>query len=270
MEDQSQFYVHDIDPFLLKNEWISLPRYWVIYLFNFFLIYFWMRWWIHSGSLKRIAEKDLIDFMVFGWIGLFIGSRIFYVLFYNLEYFLAHPSQIPMFYKGGMSFHGAGIGVLISSWIVSKKKKLPVFQFLDSLVCIMPLCLGLGRIGNFINGELAGRPSYLPWAVIFPDFYDMTPRHPSQLYQALTEGFLLFLILQYLRPSQKIFSGKLSSYFLIGYGSFRFLVEFTRKPDPQLGFVIFNLTMGQILCSFMLFAGLGLFYIQQKWQREGR
>lgn len=194
---------------------------------------------------------------------MYLGSRLIYILFYNLDFFINNPSYIPKIWLGGMSFHGALLGVVLSILIVSKRKGHSFFLFADLLAVVTPFVLIFGRIANFINGELVGRVTTVPWAVIFPRF-GQSPRHPSQIYEALTEGLLTFIILWVLKSKMKTNPGLLSSLFLILYGGFRFLMEYFRMPDPQLGFILPGLSMGQILCLVMIISGSALLYFSRK------
>ena len=165
-----------------------------------------------------------------------------------------------MIWKGGMSFHGGLVGVLISTLIFSKKHNINPFIFLDLISAVAPIGIFLGRIANFLNSELYGKQTEIFWSVIFPKIDNLT-RHPSQIYEALFEGLILFLILNLLiRKNMLNKKGEITSYFLIFYSLFRFLLEFFREPDPQIGYLIIGITMGQILCVFLFFVGIGLFF----------
>ncbi len=209
------------------------------------------------------VERDFLENLYFYLIlGLLIGARLGYVVFYNLSYYLKHPLEIVALWHGGMSFHGGLLGVIIAAWIFTRKIKFDFFTLTDMLVLTAPIGLGLGRIGNFINGELYGRVTDVPWGMIFPEGGPL-PRHPSQLYEAFLEGVILFVILWFLKDKFSR-SGIVSSLFLILYGIFRFLVEFFREPDPQIGYLLGFLTMGQILCMLMIITGSILLYFRSK------
>ncbi len=205
------------------------------------------------------------EFLTWAVIGTILGGRIGYILFYQPEYYLAHPMDMLRVWHGGMSFHGGLIGVLSAAWGYTRKHKISFLSFMDVVACVTPIGLGLGRVANFINGELYGRVADVAWAVVFPRGGDM-PRHPSQLYEALLEGAVLFLILFLLARQKKIRvrPGFLSGAFLAGYGLFRFGIEFFREPDAQLGFLFAGATMGQLLCIPMFLFGLYLIFHSER------
>lgn len=251
----------NISPEIIKIGPLSIRWYGLMYLIGFICSYFIVKREIKRRGLK--VEKDFLEHLYFYLIlGLLVGARVGYVLFYNLPYYLQHPLEIFAIWHGGMSFHGGLIGVTVSAWIFTKIKRFDFFTLTDMLVISAPIGIGLGRIGNFINGELYGRPTNVPWAMIFPEGGPL-PRHPSQLYEAALEGALLFMILWFLKDK---FSrpGIISSLFLILYGIFRFFVEFFREPDPQIGYILEVFTMGQILCGIMILSGLGLLFYRIK------
>lgn len=216
-----------------------------------------------QGENTRLSEIQHLDGLMFYLvIGVVAGGRLGYVLFYNLSYFMAHPLEIFATWHGGMSFHGGTMGALLAGLIYCGRFHLDFLQWADRLIVTVPVGLGLGRLGNFINGELYGRPSYLPWAMIFPQGGNI-PRHPSQLYEALLEGVLLFGILWPLRKKNWP-HGKKTALFLMCYSVLRIVVEFFREPDAQLGFIFADwLTMGQLLSICFMTAGLLL------WTRAG-
>lgn len=199
------------------------------------------------------------DFMTWVVLGIVLGGRAGYVLFYNFQFFLQNPMEIFMVWHGGMSFHGGFLGVLAASYFFCVRHKLSYFSFTDVLACVVPIGLFFGRVANFINGELFGRVADVPWAMIFPRGGDL-PRHPSQLYHAGLEGLLLFVILFVLAHNKDVRgkTGLLSGLFLVLYGVFRGFVEFFREPDEQIGFLFGGATMGQLLCIPMLIAGAWL------------
>ncbi|MEN2994143.1 MAG: prolipoprotein diacylglyceryl transferase [Thermodesulfovibrio sp.] len=243
----------NINPEIVKIGPLSIRWYGLMYLIGFICSYLIVKREIKKRGFK--LEKDFLETLYFYLIlGLFIGARLGYVIFYNLSYYLQNPLEIFAVWHGGMSFHGGLIGVIISAWIFCKSKKFDFFTLTDMLVITAPIGIGLGRIGNFINGELYGRITNVPWAMVFPQGGPF-PRHPSQLYEAVVEGVLLFLILWFLKDK---FSrpGVLSCLFLVLYGVFRFFVEFFREPDPQIGYILGVFTMGQVLCSIMIISGL--------------
>jgi len=217
---------------------------------------------------KRLIKDSYIleifdDFISYLIIGVILGGRIGYVLFYNIKYYLENPIEILMIWNGGMSFHGGLIGVLIASKLFSNKHKVNQFIFLDLVSLSAPIGIFFGRIANFINSELYGRTSELPWSVKFI-LIDNIKRHPSQLYEAFFEGIILFLILLYFFKKNYLEKpGLISGLFLIFYSLFRFFTEFFRSPDPQIGYLILNLTLGQSISVLFLVMGFLLFYYKK-------
>jgi phosphatidylglycerol:prolipoprotein diacylglycerol transferase len=226
-----------------------------MYVLGFLASYLLVRYQMNKKDfgVSRLDVENLIFYLI---LGLIIGARLGYVLFYDLKMYLADPLEIFAVWHGGMSFHGGLIGVLIVGILFCWKNKKSFWTVADLFIVTAPIGLGLGRIGNFINGELYGRVTQVPWGMIFPKGGPL-PRHPSQLYESGLEGGVLFLILWFLKD-KKLPEGGLLAVFLSFYGLFRFIVEFFREPDPQLGFVLGSFTMGQILCSFMIVGGIGL------------
>ncbi|GAB6182954.1 prolipoprotein diacylglyceryl transferase [Thermodesulfovibrio hydrogeniphilus] len=251
----------NISPEILKIGPLSIRWYGLMYLIGFICSYLIVKRELVRRGLR--VEKDFFENLYFYLIlGLLIGARLGYVVFYNLSYYLQHPFEIIALWHGGMSFHGGLIGVIIAAWIYTKIKKFDFFTLTDMLVLTAPIGLGLGRIGNFINGELYGRVTDVPWGMIFPEGGPL-PRHPSQLYEAFLEGAVLFVILWFFKDKFSR-SGIVSSLFLILYGIFRFFVEFFREPDPQIGYILGFLTMGQILCMLMIITGSILLYYRSR------
>jgi phosphatidylglycerol:prolipoprotein diacylglycerol transferase len=202
-------------------------------------------------------KEKLSDLVFWVALGVILGGRLGYVLFYDLAAYIAEPAKVLRIWEGGMSFHGGLIGVLLASWLFAKRNNKGFFELMDFIAPLVPIGLGAGRIGNFINGELWGKVSDVSWAMVFPTGGPLA-RHPSQLYQFALEGVALFLILWIYsrkpRPTMAV-----SGLFALCYGIFRFIVEFVRVPDAQLGYLAFNwLTMGQVLCLPMIIGGLGL------------
>ena len=219
---------------------------------------------------KLIKDPHILslfdDFITYLIIGVILGGRLGYALFYNLKYYLENPLEILMVWNGGMSFHGGLIGVIVASQLFSSKHKVNQFIFLDLVALSAPIGIFFGRIANFINSELIGRATDLPWSVQFI-LIDNIERHPSQLYEAFFEGIILFLLLRHF--SDKNYSknpGKISALFLIFYSLFRFLAEFFRSPDPQIGYLVLNLTLGQLISVLFLVAGTLLFYFKNNEQ----
>lgn len=210
------------------------------------------------------------DFMIWAILGIIIGGRFGYVFFYNAAYFLDYPAEIFKVWQGGMSFHGGLLGVIISSIIFCKLKKIPVFGLFDILACTAPIGLFFGRIANFINGELYGRPTESPIGMVFPAGGPVA-RHPSQLYEAFLEGLVLFLVLAFLSWKTKARSkpGFLSGVFMIGYGSSRIIVENFREPDAHIGFLFGQITTGQLLSYPMIITGFILLWWSSRERNNG-
>jgi phosphatidylglycerol---prolipoprotein diacylglyceryl transferase len=208
--------------------------------------------------------QDIDDFLVWATLGVVLGGRTGYVLFYNLPLYMQHPIEILFLWRGGMSFHGGALGVFIAILLFCRQRKIRLLAFADIITAAVPIGLFFGRIANFINGELWGRVSDVPWAMVFPgEAAGPLPRHPSQLYEAGLEGIVLFIVLWVMQRSgarQK--PGRLSGAFLVGYGIARIIVEFFRQPDAQLGYLLgdasLGLTMGQLLSLPLVIAGLWL------------
>jgi phosphatidylglycerol:prolipoprotein diacylglycerol transferase len=205
----------------------------------------------HNTSVDLESFDNLISYII---ISVIIGGRLGYILFYNSIYYLNNPIDIFKIWEGGMSFHGGLLGVIIGTHLFAKSKKVESFIFLDIIACVAPIGLFFGRVANFINGELFGKPSSLPWSVVFPKI-DNVSRHPSQLYEALLEGVLLFLILIFFAYNKKTKTGYCSSIFLIFYGLFRIISEQFREPDIQIGYVFDLLSLGSVLSFVMIIAG---------------
>ena len=248
-----------IDPVALQLGPLAIHWYGLTYLAAFGL-FMWLgiRRLQHPPfvSLPQWTRRDVEDILFLGVMGVVLGGRIGYCLFYKPAYYLAHPLEIFAVWQGGMSFHGGLIGVLLAMVWFARSRQRPWLQVMDFVAPCVPTGLAAGRVGNFINGELWGRvadPS-LPWAMVFRGAGDL-PRHPSQVYQFLLEGLLLFVLLWlYARGPRK--TGQVSAAFLVGYGSFRFIAEFFREPDAHLGLLGLGLSMGQWLCVPMILAGL--------------
>jgi phosphatidylglycerol:prolipoprotein diacylglycerol transferase len=217
-----------------------------------------------------VARRDVDDFLVWATLGVVLGGRIGFVLFYNLPYYVDHPLQMFELWHGGMSFHGGALGVTIAIVLFARQRGLPVFALSDIVIEAVPIGLFFGRIANFINDELWGRPSSVPWAVVFPNGGNI-PRHPSQLYEAACEGILLFLLLLIAeRRGVRRRPGIATGIFLVGYAVARMSGELFRQPDVQLGFLFFigrfGVTMGQLLSLPVLVAGLAVIW----WARDNQ
>ncbi|MFO8164929.1 MAG: prolipoprotein diacylglyceryl transferase [Thermodesulfobacteriota bacterium] len=250
-----------IDPTIVKIGPIHIRWYGVMYILAFLASYFLVKYQIRKKRLP-IDINTVNDLFLFLVIGLIIGARLGYVIFYNLPFYLAHPLKLFAVWEGGMSFHGGLIGIILCALIFSKKRKVNFWLMADLISVTAPIGLGLGRLGNFINAELYGRVTNLPWGMIFPSA-GVLPRHPSQLYELFLEGILLFGILWWIKdfPFKK---GTLFCLFLLLYSIFRFFIEFFREPDPQLGFIVSFITMGQILSIFMFILSLVLLHFRPK------
>jgi phosphatidylglycerol:prolipoprotein diacylglycerol transferase len=242
------------DPVALHLGPLAIRWYGLMYLLAFGLFLLLGRQRIKAGPRSGWDARQLDDLLFYGVLGVVLGGRLGYVLFYQPTHFLAHPLEIFSVWQGGMAFHGGFLGVLAAMWLFARKTGKSWLTITDFIAPLVPLGLGAGRIGNFINGELWGRPSDAAWAVVFPQI-DGVARHPSQLYQFALEGLALFILL-WLFSRKPRPTGAVSGLFLIGYGSFRFLVEYTREPDSFLGLLALNLSMGQWLSLPMIIAGI--------------
>ena len=260
----------DIDPVALALGPIKIHWYGITYVVGIVMAWLLLRWRAQKDLTKENPlfgwnRNHSEDMVFFATLGVIVGGRLGSVLFYNLPYYLDHPVDIFKINQGGMSFHGGLIGVLLAMVWFARKTGSGFFNVIDFIAPVVPIGLGCGRIGNFINGELWGAPSTLPWAMIFPDpRAGAIARHPSQLYEALLEGLLLFIILWFYsakpRPTMSV-----SGLFLLGYGVFRFAVEFVRVPDAHLGYLAFDwVTMGQVLSLPMIILGIVLIVLAHK------
>jgi phosphatidylglycerol:prolipoprotein diacylglycerol transferase len=257
-------YPH-IDPIAVQIGPLAVHWYGLTYLAAFVLFWLLAQLRLKHEPYCSIADagawtrRDVEDMLFLGIVGAVLGGRLGYCLFYKPEFYLAHPLQILAVWQGGMSFHGGLLGAIGAGVFFARSRGKPFWQVMDFAAPGVPVGLGCGRIGNFINGELWGRladPS-LPWAMVFPQSGTNAPRHPSQLYQALLEGVLLFILLWlYARKPRR--AGQVSGAFLIGYGAQRFVVEYFREPDDFLGLLSLGLSMGQWLCMPMILLGIAL------------
>ncbi|MGD0842984.1 MAG: prolipoprotein diacylglyceryl transferase [Geobacteraceae bacterium] len=255
-----------IDPVFFRLGPMEFRWYGLMYIIGFIAAYF----LILAGVKRRgigWTQDDVADFVVTVAMGIILGGRSGYVLFYDLPIYLAHPLKVFAVWEGGMSFHGGLTGGILACVYFVRKRKTPFFQITDIVAPAIPIGLGLGRIGNFINGELYGRVTGVPWGMVFPAGGDL-PRHPSQLYEAFLEGPVMFLILWILGRKERP-TGVISWSFIALYGLFRFSVEFFREPDRQLGFIVENFSMGQLLSFPMLLLGMGMVWWTYKKGRSG-
>ena len=244
------------DPIALAIGPLAIRWYGLMYLLAFTLLIVLGRIRMKQQQNADWDAKRLDDVLFYGVLGVVLGGRLGYVLFYKLGYYLAHPIEIFYVWEGGMSFHGGFIGVAFALWLFARRGKKSWLAVTDFIAPLVPLGLGAGRIGNFINGELWGRPTDLPWGMVFPHV-DLVPRHPSQLYEFGLEGLALFILVWFYSARPRPV-GAVSGLFLVGYGTFRFIVEFSREPDDFLGLLSMGLTMGQWLSLPMMVAGVVL------------
>lgn len=253
----------DIDPVALALGPIKIHWYGITYVVGIVTAWYLLRWRAGKNPLLGWKQEHIDDMVFFGTLGIIVGGRLGSVLFYNLPYYLDHPIDIFKINQGGMSFHGGLIGVLVAMLWFARKTNSTFFQVTDFIAPVIPIGLGCGRIGNFINGELWGAPSSLPWAMVFPGAGDM-PRHPSQLYEVLLEGILLFIILWFYSAKPRPIMA-VSGLFLLGYGVFRSSVEFVREPDAHIGYLAFDwVTMGMVLSLPMIIFGTILLFLAHK------
>ena len=249
-------FINNFDPVALQFFSLELRRYSLSYIIGIIFGWFYCRKKLIKDPNISILFDDFITYLI---IGIILGGRFGYALFYNLKYYLENPIEILMVWNGGMSFHGGLIGVIIATIVFSKKHKLNQFIFLDLVSLSAPIGIFFGRIANFINSELYGKATNVPWSVKFV-LIDNVERHPSQLYEAFFEGIILFFILGYFYNKNYLKKpGLISALFLIFYSLFRFAAEFFRSPDPQIGYLILNLTLGQIMSIIFLAFGTLLF-----------
>jgi len=249
------------DPVALALGPVQIHWYGITYLvaFGLFLFLGIRRAQMPQFASRGWTRKDVEDMLFFGVIGVILGGRIGYALFYKPGQYLANPLEILQVWKGGMSFHGGLLGVIAALALFGKLRKRPFLEVMDLVAPCVPTGLASGRIGNFINGELWGRaadPS-LPWAMVFPQSGQSFARHPSQLYQFLLEGMLLFALLWWYARTPRA-RGQVGAAFVFGYGVFRFIAEYFREPDSFLGLLALNMSMGQWLCVPMIIGGAGL------------
>tara|TARA_Y100000768_G_scaffold281105_1_gene216051 strand:- start:4371 stop:5162 length:792 start_codon:yes stop_codon:yes gene_type:complete len=258
-------YTHNLDPILFDLGFLVIRWYSLAYVFGIVI-----GWWLGKKIIKHILKDidikfnlndfdDLISYLI---ISIIVGGRLGFVIFYNFNYYISNPIDIIKVWEGGMSFHGALLGIIIGTYIFSKKKNISTFFLLDIIACASPIGIFFGRIANFINGELIGKVTERSWHVIFPAV-DMLPRHPSQLYEAFLEGFVLFIILNLIIFKTKYKIGTCSCLFLICYGFFRIISEFFREPDLQIGYLFNLFSLGTVLSFVMILVGLIIFKVKR-------
>jgi phosphatidylglycerol:prolipoprotein diacylglycerol transferase len=231
-----------------------------------YLLGFAAGWWLGNLRIRQglapVTRQQFDDLIFLAVLGVILGGRLGYVLFYKPDYYFAHPLEIFAVWQGGMSFHGGLLGVMLAMAFAARRHRIGYLRIMDFVAPLVPLGIAAGRMGNFINGELWGRVTDLPWGMVFRGAGDL-PRHPSQLYQFAGEGLTLFVILWFFSRQPRP-TGQVSALFLMGYGTLRFLAEFAREPDAFLGYLAFGMTMGQWLCLPMILAGMALW----AWSRR--
>ena len=252
-------FINNFDPVAFQILSLEIRWYSLAYIIGIIL------GWIYCKK-NLIKDQHILvlfdDFITYAIVGIILGGRLGYAIFYNLKYYLESPLEILMLWNGGMSFHGGLIGVIFATQLFAKKHKVNQFLFLDLVSLSAPIGIFFGRIANFINSELIGKATNLPWSVQFV-LIDNIKRHPSQLYEAFFEGIILFLLLRYFfRKNYLQNPGKISALFLIFYSLFRFFVEFFRSPDLQIGYLFLNLTFGQLISIIFFSAGVLLLYLK--------
>ncbi len=257
----------NIDPVFLRLGPVQLRWYGLMYMLSFIIGFFVLKSYAKYRKMNMTTD-DLYDLLFYLILGVMIGGRLGYVLFYDLGSYIREPLSIFAIWQGGMSFHGGFIGMILAAIWIARKKRWNFWEIADLGSAVAPIGLGLGRIGNFINGELFGRPTTVPWAMIFPEGGPM-PRHPSQLYEALLEGLVLFLILRWFYR-KNFYSGTVFWALVAFYGLFRFLVEFVREPDAQIGLDLGPFTRGQLLSFPMLVIGIVMMIIYARRDRPAK
>ncbi len=242
-----------IDPVFLSIGPLQFRWYGLMYVLSFIATYFIIR---SEATRKKLplTKDDVADLVFYGAMGVVLGGRAGYILFYNLGFYLTNPLKLFAVWEGGMSFHGGFLGVMLAFLLYARRKKIPFLALTDMAALCAPVGLGLGRIGNFINGELYGRTTDVAWGIIFPGS-DGNPRHPSQLYEAFLEGLVLFFIVRFVSKNTQV-NGVTTCASIAGYGLFRFAVEFFRQPDAQIGLFFGLFSMGQLLSLPMFIAGI--------------
>jgi phosphatidylglycerol:prolipoprotein diacylglycerol transferase len=250
-----------IDPVIVRLGPLAIRWYALAYIVGLIGGWKYLQWLVAKPPFA-MARQQVDDFLVWAALGVVLGGRTGYVLFYKPSFYLAHPLDIPMIWQGGMSFHGGALGVIIAIVLFTRINHLRLLAVGDAVCTVVPIGLFFGRIANFVNGELFGRaaPESVPWAMVFPADPLGIPRHPSQLYEAGLEGLLLFVVMHLLWRNEaiRLRSGTLSGAFLLGYGLARVTGEFFREPDDYLGFLWGGATMGQLLSLPLIIAGLTL------------
>ena len=267
--------IHNFDPVLIDLGFFQIKWYSIAYIMGIIL------GWVHAVKIIKktqnntqnfepIKRSDFDDLVIYLVLGIILGGRLGYVIFYNLEYYIQNSFEIFKLWQGGMSFHGGLLGVIVTIFIFSKNKNTNFFKYSDIVACVAPIGIFLGRIANFINGELFGKISTLPWAVIFPNGGNIA-RHPSQIYEAFFEGIVLFILINFLALKKHLIikTGYVSSFFLISYSILRIFSENFREPDQHLGYLFNYFSMGTLLSILTLISGfLIIFFIKKNEQNN--
>ena len=263
-------YTHNIDPVLINILFFEIRWYSLAYIFG--IIFCWLyatkiikKISANNNNFIPIKTSQFDDLVIYLVIGIIIGGRMGYVIFYNFEYYINNFLEIFKLWHGGMSFHGGLLGIILATYIFSKIKKVSFFKFSDIIACVAPIGLFLGRIANFINGELFGKVSNAPWAVIFPNAGNLA-RHPSQIYEAILEGIILFIIINFLALKKKLLfnTGTISGIFLILYSVLRIVSEIFREPDTHIGYYFNYFSTGILLSFLTLIGGLLIIFMVKK------
>ncbi len=247
-------FINDFNPVAFNILSLEIRWYSLSYIFGIIFGWLYCKQKLLISNKYKILFDDYITYLI---LGIIIGGRVGYVVIYNFPYYLNNPLEILMIWKGGMSFHGALLGIILATYIFSNNRNVSFLYFLDLVSLSSPIGIFFGRLANFVNSELYGRETDVFWSVKFI-LIDNLNRHPSQLYEALFEGLILFILLNYIYFKYKKKDGYISGLFLIFYSIFRFLIEFTREPDSHIGLLIFNLSIGQIISIVVLAMGLFL------------
>ncbi len=251
-------YTHNLEPILFSFGFFEIRWYSLAYVFGILI-----GWWLGKKIIIKRLESENLDLdpnefdnlITYIIISLIVGGRLGYAVFYNPTYYFLNPIEIVKVWEGGMSFHGALIGIILGTFLFSINKKISALFFLDIIAYVAPIGIFFGRIANFINGELVGKTTSVFWGVIFPNFGNL-PRHPSQLYEAFLEGIILFIIMNLVMFKKGYKTGTCSCVFLIFYGIFRIISEFFREPDIQIGYLFNILSMGTVLSIVMILIGI--------------
>lgn len=252
-------FSNNFDPVAFNLLGIDIRWYSLSYILGILLGWLYINKRLINGEENKVLFSDYITYLI---LGIIIGGRLGYVLFYDFSYYLKNPVEIIFVWQGGMSFHGGLLGVILGTYLFCKRNRIQIFATLDVIACVAPIGLFFGRIANFINGELYGKITTIYWGVVFPKIDELT-RHPSQLYEAILEGLLLFIILNKIIMKKNYVVGTCSCMFLFLYGSFRIFSEIFREPDLQVGYIFNIISMGTLLSIFMVIIGIILFYFKK-------